>query len=414
MNILFEILIFTLFGCSLGVLTGLIPGLHINTVSVLLITALPFFSSFQFISIASGIIAMAVVHSFLDFIPSILLGAPNEDTVMSVLPGHRMLLDGEAIEAIKLTGAGSLFSLLLTSGLFLVLISIIPTIYSGIEQMLPFILIFFVLIGLFFEKKPIIAFLIFLLSGFFGFLLFNSFLSVEAIFPALSGMFGISTLLLSLKNEVFIPVQEDIGMSLKFRKIFKNSVLGGLAGMLVGLFPGIGSAQAAYMVQQASRKSSSKEFLVAVSGVNTSNIIIPLVVMYSIQKMRSGIIIAINKVIGSFSFGELVILLGVILISGSIATFLHFKIGIKMARKLSDMDMENYRRFTILIICFIALTVFLLTGVYGLGILVLGTLIGLIPPLIGVRRAECMGFFIFPVVLCYIGISVPFLILLFG
>ncbi len=414
MSLLFEILLFILFGCLLGVLTGLIPGLHINTVSVLLIAGIPFISNFNLLSVASGIISMAVVHSFLDFIPSILLGAPNEDTVMSVLPGHRMLLDGEAIEAIKLTGIGSLFSLLLTSGIFLIMVKIIPLIYSGIENLLPFILIFFVLVGLFFEKKPFSAFLIFLLAGMFGFLLFNSFLGINGIFPALSGMFGISTLLLSLKNEVFIPVQEDTGISLSFKKMFKNSMLGGFAGMLVGLFPGIGSAQAAYMVQQVSKRSSSKEFLVAVSGVNTSNIIIPLVVMYTIQKMRSGIVIAVNDILGFFGFQELIILLGVILTAGGIATFLHFKIGIKMARMLSDIDMENYRKYTILIICFIILIIFLLTGFQGLGIVVLGTLIGLIPPLIGVRRAECMGFFIFPVVLYYTGFSTFLLILLFG
>jgi TctA family transporter len=49
-----------------------------------------------------------VVHSFLDFIPSVFFGAPNEPDSMSVLPGHRLLLQGKGLNAVVCAASGSL------------------------------------------------------------------------------------------------------------------------------------------------------------------------------------------------------------------------------------------------------------------------------------------------------------------
>src|SRR3989344_6385574 len=101
-----EIVVFTLIGIALGIVSGLLPGIHVNTISAFILAILPTLSGFSTISIVIAIVSMAVVNSFLSFIPSILFGAPDSETVLSVLPGHRMLLNGEAIEAIKLTAVG--------------------------------------------------------------------------------------------------------------------------------------------------------------------------------------------------------------------------------------------------------------------------------------------------------------------
>ena len=50
---------------------------------------------------------MAITHTFIDFIPSIFLGAPDEDSVLSILPGHKLLLKGYAYTGIILTLYGS-------------------------------------------------------------------------------------------------------------------------------------------------------------------------------------------------------------------------------------------------------------------------------------------------------------------
>jgi putative membrane protein len=199
MELFIEVLLFTLIGCSCGIVTGLVPGIHINMVAALVLAGLPAFAGFSPIAIASWIMAMSVTHTFLDFIPSILLGAPEAESALAVLPGHRMLLEGRAIEAIKLTALGSLCSLLVTAALFLIVIGFVQTLYSILKPILLWVLLFIVLSSLIFEKKPHWALLVFLLAGFFGFFTLDTGLFSDGIlFPALSGLFGVSTLLLSL------------------------------------------------------------------------------------------------------------------------------------------------------------------------------------------------------------------------
>ncbi len=54
---------------------------------------------------------MAITHTFLDFIPSVFLGCPDTDTSLSVLPGHELLKQGKAYEAIALTAYGGLMAI---------------------------------------------------------------------------------------------------------------------------------------------------------------------------------------------------------------------------------------------------------------------------------------------------------------
>ena len=124
-----QIIITIILGCAFGIITGLIPGVHINLVALLILS----FSAFllEIVSpliISIFIISMAITHTFLDSIPSIFLGAPEAETALSVLPGHKMLLEGRGYEAVMLTLIGSIFSLLLAvalSPLFKIIIHIL-------------------------------------------------------------------------------------------------------------------------------------------------------------------------------------------------------------------------------------------------------------------------------------------------
>jgi len=409
-----EILVFTLAGCGLGVITGLIPGIHINMISALIVASLSYFAGFEPLAIAVMIMAMSVTHTFLDFLPSILFGAPDAAAALSVLPGHRMLLDGRALEAVKLTGLGSLISLLLTAGVFLFVLENLEAVYSVLRPNIVYVLLFIVVLSIASEKKCFRALFVFLMAGFFGFLMLNSgMFAQEILFPVLSGMFGISTILLSLREDVVLPAQVRAKVSLSFGSVLKNSALGAVAGMMVGLLPGIGSAQATYVAQQANKSGSVQEFLVAVSGVNTANIIFTLVVLYALGKMRSGIVIAIGQVLETLTFTDLLVFLSVILLAGGIAMLLHLGIGSFLVRRISAQNPRTYKLVSVGIVLLVGASVIALTGVQGLLIMLLSTMIGLMPPLIGVRRAECMGFLLVPVLLFYTGLNTH-LLLLFG
>ena len=93
-------------------------------------------------------------------------------------------------------------------------------------------------------------------------------------------------------------------------------------------------------------------------------------------------------------------LLAVTLFAGGLAGFLLWRGGAPLARGVSRLDL---RAMAIGVIGFVAALTAIGTGPWGSWVLLLGTLIGLIRPLVGVRRAQCMGFFLVPVMLFYSG-----------
>jgi len=115
-----------LVGTAIGTLTGLLPGLHTNNVAaVLVVVHVPLtvwlLSSFSGtglgqeeadVVIVCLIASAAITHTFVNFIPATFLGAPESDTALSVLPGHRMLLEGRGYVAVRLSAQGSLGALL--------------------------------------------------------------------------------------------------------------------------------------------------------------------------------------------------------------------------------------------------------------------------------------------------------------
>ena len=174
-----EIIIALLLGIFLGIITGLIPGIHINLISVLIIAIAPFLLNYTtpFILVIA-IISMAITHTFLDFIPSCFLGAPDPDTALSVLPAHKLLLEGKGYEAVKLATFGSLGGLFLSILLIPLLIYATTNYYDYISKAIPSILILSASFLIIREKKSRIwAFILFMLSGVFGIATLNTPLS---------------------------------------------------------------------------------------------------------------------------------------------------------------------------------------------------------------------------------------------
>src|SRR3989338_3175265 len=112
-----EIIVAMLLGIACGTFTGLLPGIHINLIASILLANILFFEKFH-LALTIFITAMSTTHVFLEFIPSIFLGAPDEDSFLSILPGHEMLKEGKGYEACILALYGCLFSLILIAILF--------------------------------------------------------------------------------------------------------------------------------------------------------------------------------------------------------------------------------------------------------------------------------------------------------
>ena len=116
---LIELTLAIVLGLIAGTITGLFPGIHNNLVSVFIISISAFLLTLTSpIILITFIVALAITHTFVDFIPSVYLGAPNDETNLSVLPGHQMLMAGYGHVAIFLSVYGGIISL----GLLLILI----------------------------------------------------------------------------------------------------------------------------------------------------------------------------------------------------------------------------------------------------------------------------------------------------
>ncbi|WP_367883109.1 tripartite tricarboxylate transporter permease [Thermococcus peptonophilus] len=93
-----------LLGALFGTFTGLMPGVHVNTLAVLLNGALlPSLTLF----------AMGLTHTYLDAFPSTFLGIPDEGTALSILPAHRLVLAGKGMEVIRIALYSSFLATLL-------------------------------------------------------------------------------------------------------------------------------------------------------------------------------------------------------------------------------------------------------------------------------------------------------------
>lgn len=394
-----EILAFALIGMLLGIFTGLTPGIHVNTVVILVISSLPILlEHFSAYDVAALIISMSVMHTFVDFIPSILIGAPNEGSVLSVLPGHRLLLQGRAYEAIQLTVIGGVGATVVSVATLPVWIKILPGLYSSTREVLPYLLTCALIYIVYSERKRIPALLIIAYSGILGVIVLNSnILPLKyALFPTLTGLFGMSTLLSSMATQPKIPeqeIQESEGY-------YPGGILiGSLGGMLTGLLPSIGSSQSAFIIQNAFKNRNEKSFLVALGGVNTSDAIYALFALYLIGNPRSGASIAVEHIMREFTPLDFLLMISIVLLTAFFAAFATLALARIFVRKIQEIDYGKFSRATLL---FLVVLIFTLTGAKGLLIAAIATNIGLMAHQFGIRKSDCMAVLIVPTILYFL------------
>ena len=401
---LIQILIALFCGICAGIFTGLIPGIHINLVSLLLVSLSGYFLGFTDpLMLGVFIISMAVTHTFLDIIPSIFLGAPDADTALAVLPGHKLLLKGMGYEAVKLATIGSLLCLCSTIIIIPFLIPVVPLIYSFIQPYIGWILITVVVFMVLKEKgldKKFWAIIVFFLSGILGMIVLEIPKLEQPLFPMLSGLFGISILFISLFQKTEIPKQRITDM-IKISKKDTLKVIGAgtFSGSLTALFPGLGAAQAAIIGSQLIRKIEEHTFIVLVGGINTVNFVFSLVTLFALGKARNGAVLAVLEILKSIDLNGLIVFLCAALITGGIATFLALGITRIFARLITKV---NYQLLCICVILMIIGLVFYFSSWLGLLVLFISTSVGMIPSFTGVKKSFAMGCLLLPVILFFV------------
>lgn len=274
--IILEALLFSVLGIATGIAMGVIPGAHINNIlPILLFISLSF--NLQPYNVAVFIVATAMTEIFMNFIPSIFLGAPDENTALSVLPGHRLLLEGRGYEAIKLTVIGGIGALVSTIVFIAFLAPWFSYLYEISRPYVQYLIASVAVLMILSEKKIkkiLSAILVFFLSGFLGVIVLGSSLVPQqnVLFPVLTGLFGLSTIAVSMFQRSSIPKQkEETEVKIPKEQILKSIALGTFAGLIVGFLPAIGISEAATMIQYVGRTGDASNFLVTLSGINVGN-----------------------------------------------------------------------------------------------------------------------------------------------
>ncbi len=384
-------------GTLTGTLTGLIPGLHINLVAISLLS-LTLTQNIPPTPLLIFIVAMAITHTFIDFIPSIFLGAPSEDTSLSTLPGHELLLKGQGHNALKLTVMGStiaIFSLILIIPTF---IYFIPKLYVFLQRMMGLLLIWIAIFLIFNEKESKIkATIIFLLAGFLGLSTLNT-NTLHPLLPLLTGLFSTSTLIHSINQNTILPTQKIEKLSISKSHLIKPTIATILISPICSLFPGLGSSQAAIIASEISGKSTREQFLILLGSINTIVISISFITLILFQKSRTGAAFAISQ-ITNLTLQHLPIIITTITISTIIIIPITIQISKQTAKRIHKIP---YKKISITTIIILTSATIIISGFQGLLILTVSTLLGLTCIEFGTRRSFLMGAILIPTIIFYL------------
>jgi putative membrane protein len=414
-------------GASVGMFSGLVPGIHVNTLASLMLLFYPAIGSFislfaapEYVPvlISACIVSASVVHSFVNYVPSVFTGVPDQDTAMSILPGHRLLLDGKGMVAVRSAAIGSLV------GAMAAVIVAIPLQYLMINglgdlfQSITVVMLITAAIALVMTEKGAkercFAVTLIAMSGIMGCvcmfmpvpfkgLLYDG----DLLFPLLTGLFGIPMLISSAGNAA-IPEQTD---DERYPVTPSSGLKGVLTGSIVGWFPGITATAGAAFTRMFVKEDRPERFIALVSSIGTAAVIFALITLSVNGKGRSGTMLVVREILGADIMGaglNSVFLL--MLLSVSIAAVIGYRAAIRsgmvMAKHISKI---NIRKMNAAIVALVAVLTVLMTGVWGMGILLISSLIGLIPLSAGTGRVHLSGCLLIPVILMRFGLDTVFL-----
>lgn len=412
---MFELVIACLLGVSIGTITGITPGIHVNTAGAILFavsTILLSFVSPEFLCVL--MVSMSIAHALLEFVPSMLLGVPEEGTALTVLPGHKMVLEGRSKEAIRIVSIGGFGAIIVTILLLPIFAIVLPPTYELLKPV-TWILLLIASIYLIYKvtstlKGFLWSTLLFILSGILGWIIFQAPLSSGiSLMCVFSGLFGISTILFSLNDNSTIPHQNKFyELNLDSAKI-KSIMTGGTTGAILGFLPGFGPAQGSVIAQSASGQSNNDDkntinFLLAISGLNTSDCLFSLIAIYLIGNPRSGIAVYMSYLISEFNLSHLIVFIFASLIAVSLSLALCLKLGDSFSKLMSGID---YRKLSIAVIVLQVILLYIFGLYYQAPLpyltlmLVTSTAMGLLPHYLDVGKSHLMGVLIIPAIIIY-------------
>lgn len=395
-----EIIVSIIAGIIIGTFTGITPGIHINTVTAILVANLGIFASVSTFALISFVVSLAMTHTVLDFIPSILTGATDSESFLSVLPGHELLKEGKGKEAVLLVLIGIITSIPLIAIISPIFIKVVPLLYQKIIYVIPFLLIFISIYTIAREEKVWTALSIFIATGLLGYASLNSPVK-EPLLPLLGGLFGGSSIIISLSQKTKIPKQDSIKLP-KFKEIKKDyfkSIIGSIiSSPLCSFLPGIGSGHAATISSEIVPQSR-KSFLMMLGTINILVMVLSFTTLYLLNKTRTGAAAAIKSIAGDISSTQLLNIMIISIITIVLTSFVAIFLTNLFLKIIEKID---YSKISIIMLLILIIAIIILSNWHGFLIFLTSTAWGIFAILSNVRRINMMGVLLIPTILIYL------------
>ncbi|MEA2069503.1 MAG: tripartite tricarboxylate transporter permease [Verrucomicrobiota bacterium] len=420
--VILSVLAGTLVSCLIAVL----PGLHVYNVMGL---AVMFIYGAQDAGMSIGnelvipfMVGLVCGWSMLNTIPSVLLGAPDESAIFTVLPGQKYLMSGRGHEGVMIIGVGGLAGI----GVLLLVVGPLAPKFLPVAQYvlmrhmhwILWVIITFILMtewpkggnlgvagwARFFAawKGLGAGLLTFFLSGWLGFiLLYRSPVSIDAAFqnimPAFVGLFAVPWCLLNMVSGVKVPGQR-IGGSLGITGdvILRSAAAGGLGGGFAAFFPVVTGGVGGLLAGHATAQRDERVFMMS-QGVSKMVYYTGALLLFfapGLHLTRGGGAWIIKGLYEPQGWGDYFLALGCVAISGSVSFLLLSPLSRFTLWLMGKID---YRTISAAALLIILSMVYMVTGWAGLFIMVVGAGIGLIPVLFGSRRLNCLGILLLPI-----------------
>ena len=403
-------------GVGLGTVTGLIPGLHVNSVAFVLVGVAPGLDG-PGAAVAAAILAAGVVHTFLSIVPGLVLGVPDAATAPGVLPGHRLVLAGRGREAIRLSALGSGIAL---AGSVAVALPLSQVVAAGREWLLAALPVLLAAVaGLLILAEPTRrgkiggAVCLAVATG-LGLLALDLPASgplspdgaASMLAPIFGGLFGAPILLDALDARGAIPPQDGTDLGVAPRGVARAALSGVAGGTLVGYLPGVSAGVAAVLAlggaggSGPAGRGSDRAYVVATSGADTATAVFAVASLAVLGAPRSGVTVAISELGGAGAasapgFGLVGMLLVVVFAAG---------LGIVLLVTVGDRYLDAVRRLprrplVVGVLCLLFALAVGFAGVLGGAVFCVAAVVGLLPPRVGARRVHLMGVLLGPVAL---------------
>ncbi|MBU5574846.1 MAG: tripartite tricarboxylate transporter permease [Candidatus Aenigmatarchaeota archaeon] len=396
-----EIFLIILLGIILGIFSGLIPGFHPNNIIPFIFIISSYLGSYNS---AILIFICGIVNCFISFIPSIYFGIPEESSTLSILPGHKLFILGEGYTAIKLIILGGVIGLFISIFSLPLLFLFLPSIYFSIRPFIHILLLLSVFFMIWKEEKPLIALVVFNLSGILGYFSLNE-IGDSALLPLLSGFFGLPIIFESLKRKNNLQEQiENKEIGVNMNQILTSSGQGVLSGLIAGILPGFGITQSIILVQSFLKTKiennilNIKKFLISLGAANSSDIFYSILAILLISNPRSGIAIAIQKLI-NLNYETLIVFILIFIFIGIFSAIITYFLAKKLIKTITKI---NYSKLLFLVLIYLIFVVYLFSNFLGILILICATIIGMLPIKFGVNRTHTLGCLILPTVIFYL------------